>query len=186
MIEMLDEIEAAPSSYPSAPSGLGDVPEITTGTAMPLEPAMIWARIEAWVRYRWTARSVTWIVTGPGDFNPPLTPVTATTSSERWDGAAWQTEALDASFMGGWILPGDGPYRIVADVGGGTVPEIVLQAYRRYHDYVADTPGRRLHTSKSVAAGSATYNWDKPELRLERAMVKSGAADLLRAFRRVK
>ena len=185
MTELFEEIEVPPASYPPEPSGLGAVPEVQTGVPMPLSADVIWPRIEAWIDQRWTSRSVTWIVEGPGDFDPPLSPINSA-STDLWNGSAWESVTLDASFMGGWSLPGDGPYRINADVGGGTVPEVVNQAYRRLHDYMACTPGRPTYTQHSTALDIISENWSKPEVMLARAMQNSGAGDLLRVYRRTK
>ena len=36
------------------------------------------------------------------------------------------------------VCPTAGPYRIVADVGGGEVPETILEAFRRLAEYLSD------------------------------------------------
>lgn len=180
MPDLLEQIEAVPASYPPAPSGL---PE----GAAALDNAMLWQRIEQWVAYRWTARNVVWIVTGPGHFEPRLFPATIT-KAEVWRNDAWEELTLPASPLGGLRMLGDGPYRFTATVGGGTVPPAVNEAYRRLAGYLADAsahslpPGARSFThavgdvSVSVR-GSATWQ--------AQAIESSGAGDLLRPYRRL-
>lgn len=179
--ETIAETESAPATYPDAPSGLSDA-------AAALDTAAIWQRIEAYTAHRYTARQATWLVEGKGHWAFPLTPATVS-SAECWNGAAWESVTLtDGPY--GYCLPDEGPYRIVADVGGGDVPKAVQEAYRRLAEYLAPgqpdnilfgRPGASSHTGK---VGDLEESYDRNPAWLARAMQYSGAADLLRPYRR--
>ena len=182
MAVTLKQTEAIPGSYPAV-TGL-------SVAAAALDPAMIWQRIESYIAYRWTARAVVWTVEGPGEWEPPLTPATIATV-EVWGGAAWGTAAPDASPLGGYDLAACGPYRITATVGSGTPPAAVTEAFRRLAEYSVEigkdsmVSGHPSHISHDIDIGGAikesytrSANWTA------RAMQLSGAADLLRLYRR--
>ena len=99
MAVTIKQSEDAPANYPPTPPGL-------SSAAVALSAAVIWQRLENYLAYRWTARAVTWIVEGPGEWHPPLTPA-AVSTVEVWSrGAAeWDTAVLDASALGGYCLP---------------------------------------------------------------------------------
>ena len=179
----LKQVEAIPATYPAIPSGM-------SAAAAALDPAMIWQRIESYVSHRWTARAVVWTVEGPGEWGPPLSPATITTV-ESWSWTAWVAVTLTASPLGGYVLPGDGPYRFSGTVGAGTVPAAVSGAFRRLAEYSAEigdnsmTAGHPSHTSHSVQIGGAiNESFARPITWAARAMINSGAADLLRPYRR--
>lgn len=168
--------------HPLAPLGMGD-------GARALAPGMIWARIEAWVAWRWSARPVVWTVEGEGDWTPPLAPATVT-NAEVWERGGWSAVTLPVGPYG-YCLPGDGPYRIVATVGGGPVPDDVAEAYRRLAAYsvgiVGDgmVEGHPSHTSHSVNISDAIdESFERSATWAARALSHSGAADLLRPYRR--
>ena len=180
----LKQVEAIPATYPAV-TGL-------SVAAVALDPAMIWQRIESYIAYRWTARAVVWTVEGSGEWTAPLTPATLTTV-EVWDGAAWVEAFPVASPLGGYDLAACGPYRITATVGSGTPPAAVLEAFRRLAEYSVEVrkdgmvSGHPSHTSHSTDIGDAikesytrSANWTA------RAMQLSGAADLLRPYRRAQ
>ena len=183
MVELLQEIEAAPETYPNV------MPYAHTNFDPPLDQdaavpsAMIWQRIEAHVAHRWTPREVVWIVRGPGEWTPRLTPATVT-AQEVWDGSAWIAASLSASPLGGYELAGEGPYRLTATVGGGDVPEAVQEAFRRLHEYargIAESWRNEtaIYRSDGGQTGSqAVASWAGKAIQL------SGAADLLRPYRR--
>ncbi len=170
------QVEAAPASYPTAPSGL-------SAAAAALDAAMIWQRIESYIAYRFAEREVVWIVEGPGEWAPPLAPATVT-ATEVWEGDAWASFTPTPSPLGGYVLPGCGAYRFTADVGGGAVPERVTEAVRRLAEYFAGAaqsanPGLRQETVEGV--GSFDYDAGT----IAKAMERSGAGDLLRPYRMV-
>jgi hypothetical protein len=177
MVTIISETEAVPSSYPAAPSGLS-----TAAAALPA--AMVWNRIEQWVAHRWTSRTVIWVLEGNGDFFVPLTPATVT-ATERWTDGAWAAYTVPTGPLG-YCFETDGTYRITATVGGGspTVPDSVKQAYLRIAEYMAADPGMRGASSYSVDLGGISENIDRNPAWLAKAIHNSGAADLLRPYRR--
>ncbi|WP_037471600.1 hypothetical protein [Sinorhizobium fredii] len=180
MATTIKQTEAIPASYPATPSGLSTA-------AQALDPDMIWQRIEAYIAYRWTSRNAAWIVEGCGEWNPPLTPATVSTV-EVWEDYAWTETTLDPSPLGGYFLPGDGPYRFTATVGGGspapTVPEAVNEAFRRLAEYMAADRGTAGVTREQTSVGSITVATSRSSSWMAQAMQNSGAGDLLRPYRR--
>lgn len=177
MIELLGQEEATPSSYPDAPAGLSTA-------AAALDNAMIWARIEHYIAHRWGEREVVWVVKGDGDWLPPLTPCTVDTS-ERWDGDAYQSTTLDSAPVG-FMLEGE-TYRVTATVGStATPPADVLEAYTRLAEYLAEDTrmGRQVNSMSVNLTGAARYEVSRPEHWHGSALQLSGAADLLRRYRR--
>lgn len=164
---------------------------------------LIWERIDAYIAHRWTPRSVVWIVEGAGDWTPPLTPV-VTATGEKWESNAWVSVTLTEGPYG-YDLLSDGPYRITATVGGGDLPAVVDEAYDRLFRYVyavQRTPGERLAyrkvTMNSYENRPIQYTPSQEAVRQQevdgaveyaanwpaKAMQLSGAADLLRPYRR--
>ena len=174
MAGTLKQDEAVPT-YPSTPTGLSTA-------AAAINAAVIWARIEAYVSARWTTRAVVWTVEGPGDWVPLLTPATITTV-EKWSGTAWVTATPDASPLGGYQLD-DLTYRFSCTVGGGTVPEAVKEAFRRLAEYLAEDPKTRGANRESYSVGPINTDMRRDPAWLGAAMINSGAADLLRPYRR--
>lgn len=175
MAATLHQKEETPASWPTI-TGLSDA-------AAALDQAFLWQRIEAWVAWRWSERSVTWIVEGPGDWVPPLAPATIT-ASEWWSGDDWHYFVPRPSPLGGIDL-GYGHVRIVATVGAGPVPADVAQAFTRLAEYVAtESGGLAGASSYGVNLGQISENYRRSPAWLARAMEWSGAADLLRPYRR--
>lgn len=167
-------IEAVPDEYPS----------VTVSTeAAPFLPAA-WARIESYIALRTTERAVEFVAEGPGDWQAPLRPVTLATV-EEWRGAEWAVTTLDASPLGGLILKCTGPYRLTGTAGDddAEVPAVLTEAVRRLAEYTAqiefENVGNRSANVPDVWSGEfASPSWRA------RALQDSGAADLLRAYRR--
>ena len=179
MAEILEQIEADPSSYPDAPSGL-------SAAAAALEPIMIWQRIEHYVAHRWTPREVVWVVDAEAgdEWKPPLAPLVSFTS-EIWPDGTWEARTL-AEFPEGIMLPADARYRITATVGGGTAPLSVMEPFRRFAEYVADQSTQSpASTSEQYTVGPVTMAFQRPANWIARGLQNSGAADLLRKYRRV-
>lgn len=176
MATTLEQSETPPAAYPDAPAGL-------SADAAAIAPAAVWARIEAWVSQRWVARNVVWIVEGPGEWVPPLSPVSSATV-EIWQ-AGWTPATPDASPRGGYEFAAEGPYRITATVGGGDVPEPVSEAYRRLAEYWADASGAPAGAStfRESVPGLSEMEFSRSASWLARAIHNSGAADLLRPYR---
>jgi hypothetical protein len=171
----IKQTESAPASYPAKPIGL-------SAAAAALDAAMIWQRIEGYTAHRYTPRAIVWVVEGCGSWTPPLMPATIETF-EQWIGGAWEEAVLSASPLGGYCLPSRAMYRFSGSVGGGAVPAIVSEAYRRLAEYLASAtsaahPGVRQSAIEGI--GSHTYD----ATAVARAMERSGAGDLLRTYRR--
>lgn len=178
MAATIKQTEAIPAAYPDTPSGL-------SAAAMALDAAVIWQRIESYVSARWTSRAATWTVEGPGEWVAPLMPVTIT-ATEQWNGAAWEAFAPGASPLGGYLLNGEGPYRLSGTVGSGAVPAAVSEAFRRLAEYLAstdDAPAGVSDFTWNLGDGAMSENFSRAPTWIARAIVNSGAADLLRPYR---
>ncbi len=177
MAVTLKEVEAIPASYPAPVEGLSQA-------AAALDAAAIWQRLEAYCRVRWSVREVVWTVEGEGPWEAPLSPSTVQ-AIEGWERGGWTECTPAASPWGGYDLPGDGPYRITAEVGGDDMPPAVAEAYRRLAEYLADVPDRAGVSSYSVNMGGAIEeSYQRNPAWMARAMEYSGAADLLRPYKR--
>lgn len=180
MAETVKEIEGIPAAWPTTPSGL------STGAAA-LAAGPIWARIEGFTAVRYSARTIQWIAEGPGEWVPPLDPATITTV-EAWTGTAWEAATLNPSPLGGYDLPDDGQYRFTGTLGAGPVPETVQEAFRRLAEYLGNAttgnaPSGAVHVSLNLG-GDYSRTFDRGADWLARALINSGAADLLRPYRR--
>lgn len=172
MAVTIKQTEAIPESYPAVT--VSDAASPFTDTA--------WQRLESYIAHRFTARAATWVVEGPGEWCPPLTPATITTA-EIWNGAAWETITADPAPLG-LCLTGDGPYRFTANVGGGTAPAAVIEACRRLAEYLSGEAGTPGASTEKVNAGPVGVETTRSPAWLAKAMENSGAADLLRPYRR--
>jgi hypothetical protein len=173
------QAEGVPASYPAAPDGLSTA-------AAALDPEMVWQRIESYIAHRYSERDIEWIVEGPGEWHPPLSPATIS-KVEVWCERAheWETITPDASPLGGYWLSATGPFRFTATVGGGDVPASVDTAWSRLAEYMAAKPGTPGATSESTRAGSVETSKSRDANWMAQAMQNSGAADLLRTYRKV-
>lgn len=179
MTTTIRQMESLPDAYPTAPSGLS-----TAAAALSAE--MVWQRIEAYTAHRWTERDVTWVVEGPGEWFPPLTPATIATV-DVWSGAdEWQTAELAPSPLGGYVLTGCGPYRFVGTVGDdeADVPAAITESFRRLAEYMAGKLGKPGAYREQISAGSISLVHSRAASWMAQAMQNSGAGDLLRPYRR--
>lgn len=177
MATTIKQTEAIPDNYPTVtPFNRAGFME---GDSPPNND-QVWQRIESYTAYRWTVREVIWIVEGSGEWEPPLAPATIT-GIELWQSNAWAAVTLEPSPLGGICLPGDGPYRFTADVGGGVVPAAVSEAWKRLHEYTRGINDSFKTESAFISdeGGEMVRNWTGKAIQL------SGAADLLRPYRRV-
>lgn len=178
MAVTIKQTEAIPASYPPVPPGL-------SVAAAALDGDVIWARIESYIAHRWKSRAVVWIVEGEGEWTPPLTPATVSTV-EVWENYAWTTTTLYDAPLGGYELPGDGPYRLTATVGSGTVPAAVNEAFKRLAEYMAESVEKHGAGRFEIDLGGAIKEaFDRNPAWMARAIQNSGAGDLLRPYRRV-
>ncbi len=91
---------------------------------------------------------------------------------------------MSPSPLGGYCLPGTGPYRFTGTAGedDADVPAIVQEAYRRLAEYFAE-PIAGIGVHSEAVPDIATIEYGSPTWRAQ-ALQQSGAADLLRTFRR--
>ncbi|RNI20615.1 hypothetical protein [Paracoccus pantotrophus] len=160
--EILEITEARPDSYPVAEG----VPE------------WIWQRIEAYCSQRWTPRTAMWVVCGDGCFRPTLTPAVITKVEEYERGTmVWQerpitNEARDVPLT-----------RFTATVGADNpVPAVVIEAAKLLAEYIADTANRA--GLRSMGSGELQLTYTRDRRAMAQAIQLSGAADLLRPYRR--
>lgn len=171
MIEVIAQFEFPPAAYPAI--------EGVTGDAL----AVAWQRIEAYTAHRFAARQVMWMIESTdADWTPPLRPVVSLTAG-IWSGDGYAPVTL-ALAPGGWHLP-CGRLEITATVGAGPVPAVVAQAVKRLADYLSaatgQPPGAR---SWSQSIGELSESGSADPAAQARAIQNSGAADLLRPYRR--
>ena len=178
MIEVLKREEAQPAAYPTVPEGLSTA-------AAALDSDMIWQRIETYVAHRWTTRDITYVIEGSGYWRPDLKPFSIGTKKE-WQNNAWVPVTLNTGPMGGLELLGE-LYQFTGTAGASaTVPAAVNEAYRRLAEYLTSEDHRPGASRFSVdIAGGLSVAYDRSPTWVARAMQYSGAADLLRPYRRV-
>ncbi len=181
MIDLLKQVESVPVAFPDTPGGLSD-------NATALDSNMIWSRIETYVSHRWTEREVVWTIEGheDDDWTAPLTPVVSL-AAEKWESGSWVSVTLPEGPMG-YCLPSDGQFRITAQVGGGSVPAAVPEAYRRLAEYLSGAKDSLNEPGASSISQTITSDLQWSVTRapnwIARAIQHSGAADLLRPYRR--
>jgi len=190
MVELIKEAEAIPATYRSiTPRWLGGVDQADAmfDEHFHRDPGsdQVWQRIESYIRTRYTTREVIWIIEGGEDevWVPPLSPINSMIV-EKWESGAWASVTLPEGPVG-YCLTSDGTFRITAQVGGGSVPPAVEEAWKRLHEYsrgIAESVKTEAATfeSNSDGGGRAVSAWAAKALQL------SGAADLLRPYRRQK
>lgn len=167
MMMTVKQIEAPPALYPAVDGASGET------------LAAAWQRVEHHIAWRFSPREVIWrVLSDGGEWQPPLAPVTAITVQVGTD-APYEPESGP---MGGWMLP-CGTVKVSATVGKFPAPWAVLTAVRRLAAYLA--AGDKLPagvTRFSSGSFNAAVRWDQISPAL--AIVNSGAADLLRPYRR--
>lgn len=178
MAVILREVEAAPTTYPEVPEGVTS------------DPAVLWQRIDAHCRLRWSPREVVWTIEGDvgEDWVPPLEPVVSQTA-EIWDGEGWVGTTMPPGPLG-LSLPCSGMFRITATVGGGDMPATVSEAIRRLSGYISDGRSQVNEPGASsfsfTMSGALSWDMSRDPAWMARALQNSGAADLLRPYRRLK
>ena len=177
MAVTLKQTEELPASYPTV-TGLSSKAEA-------LDKDALWQRLEAHCAYRWTSRGVVWVVEGCGDWKAPLAPAVLSLC-ERWNGQEYETITPDASPYGGYVFHGHGPHRITATVGDSvTCPAAVLEAFKRFAEYSAEINAADCTaTYKAATVASVSTTTRREAGWAARALINSGAADLLRPYRR--
>jgi hypothetical protein len=170
----------------SETEALGPYPDEPFLDFLEVPSDVVWQRIESWITSRFSPREVIWLVEGEGEFVPPLQPATIT-SVERWTDETYAADMTMSGPMGGVLLATDGPYRITATVGAGPVPAAVSEAFERLHGYLVAAKADEAHGAKrssETAVSGASRSFSKMGTWKARALEQSGAADLLRPWKR--
>lgn len=168
MIRAISQKEALPDSYPAIDG--------VTGEAL----AVAWQRVEHYTAYRYSPRQVVWRLDAEaGEWLAPLAPIVAITA-QQGDGAPYEPESGP---MGGYLIE-SGCTVLTATVGAEPVPVAVAQAVQRLARYLAVSDAIPPGVTRF---GSGTFNASvrREDISPAMAMVNSGAADLLRAYRRI-
>jgi hypothetical protein len=126
---------------------------------------------------------VQFFVEGPGEWDSPLSPATFT-QAEVWRENAWHELMLPAAPLGGYLLAECGPYRFTGMLGAGSVPAGVAMAVKRLAEYQGAKMGKPGASTESISAGSISLSHRRSSAWLAQALINSGAADLLRPYRR--
>jgi len=146
------------------------------------QAAFVQSRIESYIRHRWGERAFEAIVEGPGEWTPPLMPVTVS-AIEQWIDESWTAVTAQRTPLG--YLFGAGSFRVTGTAGNEeAVPPAVAEAARRLHAYYVKAD----EIQQDVAGGTLSeFKIGPLEKRVEvspsfiaRALQNSGAADLLR------
>lgn len=172
----LSEVEEAGAPIPISS-------DLSTGARL-VPASAVTRRIEMFIARRWTARTVTYIVHGPGIWGARLYPFTLTTS-ELWSetNAAYSVVMLRPSPLGGFDLDCAGPYRIIGTAGDDTVPPSdVREAVGRLAEYFA-AMRENAGSAMMIEEAEGDYSTKRQANSAARAMQLSGAADLLRPYR---
>ncbi|GJL93393.1 hypothetical protein [Hyphococcus sp.] len=193
--------EGEPDNYPQIVFGDDPTVEITPEPKIRKIVTTAWQRIESYIAHRWNTRTVEYIAEGCGEWHPPLSPTTLSTS-EIWQGCAWVAVTLEPTPLGGYVLDGEGPYRFTGTVGSlNEPPRAVKDAVFRLVQYflaVDETPpahrvvgsfktdqepfyqpGEALPSLREMEIERPNPHW------IARALQYSGAADLLRPYRKM-
>ena len=177
MAVTLEINESVPASWPVVATYL----DSTEGEAPEVDAGVTWQRIEAWIRFRYPARSVVYLIDGPGAWSSPLSPFTASLV-EVWQSDTWAVTTPKPSPSGGYIFGGGGPFRVTGTAGDDTdPPDAVKEAYRRLHEYNRGIAFNFRTDAAYIASGDDTVvaGYAAKSIQL------SGAADLLRPYRRL-
>lgn len=180
MLVTMKKTEDEPLTYPTV-TGLTD-------EADALDKGALWGRIEAHVSWRWSSRDVSWIAVGEGDWSPLLAPATLD-DAYVWDDAssAW-TATTDYTVTPLGLCVPCGTYRFDCTVGASVdLPDTVAEAFRRYAEYLAeeDPIGLSGVSRYELDVGDVSESISRRADYLARSLYDSGAADLLRPYRRL-
>ncbi|WP_420343520.1 hypothetical protein [Paenirhodobacter sp.] len=185
--------ELPPETYPEVPRSallMNDARGI---------PDWIWERIEAYCNWRWTPREAQIESDGgSGWFILPVRPFRVT-KIEWFDPHAdggyglWMESLPPSTPQRGWKMYSPFSHcRITGIVGeNNPAPPAVIQAAVRLHAYLGHTPESfpmwatgRTHTTGGGSSSTSNESFQRPANYIAKAMQNSGAADLLRPYRR--
>ena len=183
MATTLKQQETIPAEYPTVspyPHWEDHGLEGSFGYVSTVEPAVIWQRLESWIAYRWGERAVTWTVEGGSEWQAPLYPATITTV-EIWESDDWAEVSLTVGPYGGLRTTEGETYRITATVGtSDDPPAAIVEAWRRLHEYSRGIAEQYKDEFADFEARDRT----RVAAFAAKAISLSGAADLLRPYRR--
>ncbi|RKF22722.1 hypothetical protein D6851_05865 [Altericroceibacterium spongiae] len=170
----ITQFEGTPESYPAIEGVTGDLLETC------------WTRVEHYCGQRWAPRRVVWTLrSGGGEWKPPLGPILIS-EAFGWKDGDWQPVTLRRGPFG-LMLP-CGNVQIEASVGsnsGASIPAAVKEAIKRLAAYLtAQSPVPAGARSYSANVGQLSEAVSIDPAAMARALQYSGAADLLRAYRK--
>lgn len=155
----------------------------------------VWKRIERWLDWhRFGVRDVVvyarmGIVSSEG-WVPPLGPLHEIEKVEVFRGDTWQTVQHGIGPFGGITgLQHFDAVKLTAKVGHEETPPAVMQAFHRLDEFLnAETKAPVGASSYSIGLGSGelSESYSLPIERFTRAITLSGAADLLRPWRKTR
>lgn len=156
--------------------------------AQALDQAALWRRIEQHTVYRYGVRNVLFTVSGPGEFISPIGPVALLNSASRWVDGGWSATTLDATPLGLECL--DYTYLIDCDIGAlytDDLPADVILAFQRLAEYLGAEDVMPVGASmyESDIGGEIRERTTRNAQHVAKSLMNSGAADLLRGYRRL-
>lgn len=167
MIRAIRQIEALPETY-AAVTGIDEA-----------DLPVIWQRLEHHIAYRYSPREVIWhLEAEAGEWLPPLAPIVSITAAQGDEAPA----ELELGAFGYRLSCGE--TTITATVGAGPVPEAVGEAARRLSRYLRAESELSPGVSR-ISSGLLSLSISRREISPAMALMTSGAADLLRAYRKV-
>lgn len=174
----LQIIEGTPASWPDWTVDLSIA-------AQRIDLEAVWRRLEGWIAWRWGPRPCTFIVEGRcGLWRAPLTPFVSE-AVEEWAAEDWRAVGLSQSPLGGFVLGSADHYRLTGTLGSADAPPAdVMEAFRRLAEYFGTAEINPGASSYAESIGDLRLSAERDPAWLARAMQYSGAADLLRRYRR--
>lgn len=172
-IYSITQWESEPESWPAVEGVTGDI------------LAICWKRVEHFIARRFVPRQVVWtMTTSGGDWQPPLGRIYEA-DAFVWANGDWESATIKRA-PGGYVLP-CGNVQINCTVGqpGASIPASVKEAVKRLAAYLTAEPvmpaGAR---SYSANVGQLSESISADPAGQAKALQNSGAADLLRSYRR--
>lgn len=165
------------------------VPAVYTDPGQDTDPAILataWQRVEAWIGHRWGERSIAIVAEGPGLFESPVQPFVLG-GAEEWVDDAWSDTSLTAAPLGYQLPPGT--FRLSGTAGTTDAPPAaVLAAVGRLAAYLAWSEkhvadGAPMETSTRLDVLTVDKKFGANDAG--KSLIRSGAADLLRPYRRL-
>jgi len=178
MPDLLKWSEDTPATAPAVPTGLSPA-------AAALDPLAVWSRLELWSGHRWEVRDFEAVIEGPGEWSAPVAPVTYA-AADVWAVDTWAVSELRPGPLG--LVFACGTFRISGTVGDGQPADPdALEAYRRYAEFLAETGKRPGYQSWNFSLdGAMSISWRRERNAMAKGIYGSGAADMLRKYRKAR